>query len=54
LPVKITVSLADVGLSGKAKVRDLWEHKNIETVNGEFAATIKSHGAGLYRLSPTE
>jgi len=46
--------LKDVGLIAKAKVRDLWTHKDLGTVNGEFTATINSHGAGLYRFSPTE
>jgi hypothetical protein len=53
-PAKITVSLADIGLGAKAKVRDLWAHKDLGTVNGEFTATINSHGAGLYRFSPAE
>ncbi len=54
LPAKISVSLADVGLGGKAKVRDLWTHKDLGTVDGAFTATINSHGAGLYRFSPAE
>jgi alpha-galactosidase len=54
LPAKISVSLSDVGLGAKAKVRDLWTHKDLGTVDGEFTATINSHGAGLYRFSPPE
>ena len=51
-PVKITVSLADLGISGQAKVRDLWTHTDLGSFTGEFAPVIKSHGAGLYRVSP--
>jgi hypothetical protein len=52
--VSISVSLADVGISGSAKVRDLWTHKDLGTVSGEFKTMINSHGAGLYRFSPAD
>ena len=51
-PVSILVSLADLGISGSAKVRDLWTHKDLGDFTGEFAPVINSHGAGLYRVSP--
>ena len=54
LPVQITVSLSDIGVSGRANVRDLWAHKDLGAVNGQFTATINSHGAGLYRFSPAD
>jgi hypothetical protein len=50
--VKISVSLADLGITGPAKVRDLWTHKDLGDFTGEFAPVIKSHGAGLCRISP--
>jgi alpha-galactosidase len=54
LPVRISVSLADLGITGAAKVRDLWTHKDLGKSSGEFSASINSHGAGLYRLSPAD
>jgi len=51
-PVSISVSLADLGISGPAKVRDLWTHKDLGDFTGQFAPVINSHGAGLYRVSP--
>jgi len=51
-PVSISVSLADLGISGSATVRDLWAHKDLGNFTGEFAPVINSHGAGLYRASP--
>jgi hypothetical protein len=54
LPVQMTVSLADIGMGGKANVRDLWAHKDLGTVSGQFTAAINSHGAGLYRFSPAD
>lgn len=51
-PVKISVPLADLGINGPAKVRDLWTHTDLGAVSGDFAPVINSHGAGLYRVSP--
>ncbi|HYP16228.1 MAG TPA: glycoside hydrolase family 27 protein [Opitutus sp.] len=50
LPVAVT--LADLGLTGKVAVRDLWTHRELGEVSGEFAPLIPFHGSGLYRLSP--
>lgn len=50
--VPIPVSLAELGINGSARVRDLWTHKDLGTMQGEFSPTINSHGAGLYRISP--
>jgi hypothetical protein len=52
LPAKVSVSLADLGLTGPCKVRDLWAHKDLGTVDTEVSATINSHGAVLCRVSP--
>jgi hypothetical protein len=53
-PVKISVALADLGITGSANVRDLWTHKDLGAVTGEFNSVINSHGAGLYRVSPIQ
>jgi hypothetical protein len=50
LPVAVTLS--DIGFTGSCQVRDLWEQTDVGTVTGEFSAPIRSHGAGLYRISP--
>jgi alpha-galactosidase len=51
-PRSVSVSLADLGISGPVKVRDLWNHKDLGTFTGTFAQPINSHGAGLYRIHP--
>ena len=51
-PVGISVSLADMGLSGPCKIRDLWVHKDLGTVQEEISAMVNSHGAVLYRVQP--
>ncbi|HEY4984706.1 MAG TPA: hypothetical protein VIJ24_06540, partial [Verrucomicrobiae bacterium] len=53
-PKSVSVSLADLGFSGSAKVRDLWNHKDLGAFTGAFAQEINSHGAGLYRLQPQD
>jgi alpha-galactosidase len=48
----VAVALADLGLPGRVHVRDLWAHKDLGEISGEFAPEIPWHGAGLYRLTP--
>lgn len=48
----VPVSLAELGLKGDVRVRDLWAHQDRGEVNGTFAPEVPFHGAGLYRLSP--
>lgn len=51
-PATISVALADVGLSGACKVRDLWARKDLGTVTDAVSATVNSHGAVLLRVKP--
>jgi hypothetical protein len=51
-PREVSISLMDIGVAGPAKVRDLWNHKDLGTVTGTLTQTINSHGAGLYRVQP--
>jgi alpha-galactosidase len=50
-PVKISVSLKELGLAGTYKVRNLWNKTSNGTVTNIFTANINKHGAGLYRIS---
>lgn len=50
-PSAVGVRLADLGLAGNAKVRDLWLRRGLGIVGQEFAPIIPAHGSGLYRLS---
>jgi hypothetical protein len=51
-PSPISTNLAQLGLRGKTRVRDLWSHAALEPVTGSFTAQIPPHGAGLFALSP--
>ncbi|UCD52113.1 MAG: glycoside hydrolase family 27 protein [Phycisphaerales bacterium] len=48
----VQVAWADLDLQGPCAVRDVWAHEGLGTFSDRFAATIPSHGAGLYRVSP--
>ncbi len=50
---KVSVSFADLGVTGKAMVRDLWQRKDLGEFSGSFGQEIPLHGAGLFRISPT-
>jgi alpha-galactosidase len=49
----VSVSLADLGFTGACKVQDLWANKAVGPATGTFAPAIDYHGAGLYRVDPT-
>jgi hypothetical protein len=51
-PAAISVALADLGLAGSCKMRDLWAQKDLGTVTGSVSVTVNSHGAVLLRLHP--
>jgi hypothetical protein len=51
-PVSISVSFADIGITGSATVRDLWKQKDLGSVSGTVSAMVNSHGAALLRIHP--
>jgi hypothetical protein len=51
---KVTVPLAELGLGGAVRVRDLWARRDLGRVTGEVAAEIEWHGARLYRVSSAQ
>lgn len=48
--VAVTVTWAELGLTGTRDVRDLWVRKDIGPFKDKFSAQIPPHGAGLYRV----
>jgi len=50
----VSVSFDELGISGKAKVRDLWSQKDLGTYKDSFGKKLPLHGAGLYRITPVE
>ena len=49
LPVE--VALADLGITGESKIRDLWTHTEIGTAKGTLSPVVPFHGARLLRLT---
>lgn len=47
----VAVSLAEIGMAGSVKVRDLWARLEMGGVSGAVSATLPVHGAALYRVS---
>jgi hypothetical protein len=51
--VAVPVKLLDLGITGPARLRDLWSGKDLEPIRVGFAPEVPFHGAALFRLSPT-
>jgi alpha-galactosidase len=48
----ITIRLADLGLSGRVRIRDLWQPSAQDIVRDVISPQVSAHGARLFRLSP--
>jgi hypothetical protein len=46
----VPVKISELGFKA-ARVRDLWQSKDLGSFNVEFSPVINAHGAGLYRVS---
>lgn len=51
---EVSVSFDDLGVKGPARVRDLWEGKDLGVFENSFSRVLKCHASGLYRISPVE
>ena len=51
-PAPVAIELAALGISGSARIRDLWRRADMDAAREVFAPTIGAHGAGLFRLTP--
>jgi alpha-galactosidase len=49
--LKMTLDFKAIGFSGPAKVRDLWEHKDIGTVEDSYTVEVPKHGVVLVKVS---
>jgi len=47
---KVTAHWSDIGIGGKAKVRDLWAHADRGQSANEYSAEVPSHGVVLIRV----
>ncbi len=51
---KVTVMFSDLGLHGKATVRDLWRQKDLGGYEKRFEAEVPYHGVALITITPTK
>lgn len=50
----ISIALADIGLKGKFKVRDVWRQKDLGIVEGSYSASVPYHGVQLVKFIPVK
>ena len=48
---KITVDFNSIGVTGPARVRDLWQHQDLGTVSGSYTASVPRHGVVMLKIS---
>jgi hypothetical protein len=51
-PIDIRVNWRALGLPETCLLRDLWERKDIGTIQGGHTFRVLPHGSGLYKLTP--
>ena len=51
---EVSVDFAELGIGRKAKVRDLWEGKDLGTFEGSFSRVLKCHDAAVFRITPVD
>jgi len=49
---EVRVKFDSIGIHGKARVRDLWAHKDLGVFEESFSQSLRLHRAGLYRVTP--
>lgn len=51
-PSKVTARWSDIGLSGKARVRDLWAHADLGEAADAFSSEVAPHGVVMIKVMP--
>ncbi|MGH9772756.1 MAG: glycoside hydrolase family 27 protein, partial [Candidatus Acidiferrales bacterium] len=46
-PMAVTADFGELGIKGRAQVRDLWAHKDLGAYAGSFSAVVPAHGVVL-------
>ena len=49
---RVSVSFSELGITGQAHVRDLWNKQDMGVFDNAFGQELPLHGAGLFRISP--
>lgn len=49
--LKITLDFKTLGINGRAKLRDLWQHKDVGVAQDSYTAAVPKHGVVLLKVS---
>jgi alpha-galactosidase len=49
--LKITLDFKTLGINGQAKLRDLWQHKDVGVAEDSYTAAVPKHGVVLLKVS---
>ena len=49
--LKITLDFKTIGVTGPAKLRDLWEHKDLGSTQDSYTAHVPKHGVVMLKVS---
>ncbi|HWD81943.1 MAG TPA: CBM35 domain-containing protein [Kribbella sp.] len=53
-PATVTGNFGQLGIDGKATVRDIWADRNTPNVTGQVSAALPAHGSKLYKIWPAD
>ncbi|MDF3146173.1 MULTISPECIES: carbohydrate-binding protein [unclassified Streptomyces] len=51
-PAAVTAHWASLGFTGKAAVRDLWNHENLGSYTNKITQALPAHGSRLFTVTP--
>jgi hypothetical protein len=51
-PASVTADWSTLGFTGKASVRDLWNHENLGTYKNRITQALPAHGSRLFTVTP--
>ncbi|MGW5568441.1 alpha-galactosidase D [Streptomyces tendae] len=51
-PAAVTADFSALGFTGRAAVRDLWNHENLGTHRNRITQALPAHGSRLFTLTP--
>jgi alpha-galactosidase len=49
--MKITLDFNSIGAPASARLRDLWEHKDLGILRNSYEADVPKHGVVMLRVS---
>ena len=52
--IKITIKFSQIGIRGRASVRDLWARKDLGVFTGGYSADVAEHGVVMIKVTPVK